>query len=64
MRVFITGISEYMGLRWRYLGARLHPDWYDTMLFDWVISNSKLSGTGWAPHYSSAAALRSALNFT
>lgn len=54
-------VRGYMGFRWRYLGDRLHPDWYDTMLFDWVISNSKLRETGWAPRFSSADALRSAL---
>jgi hypothetical protein len=51
----------YMSLRRCYLRARLHPDGYDTLLFDWVISNSKLRETGWAPRFSSADALISAL---
>jgi nucleoside-diphosphate-sugar epimerase len=51
-----------MDLRWRYYNSRLHPDWYYAQSFDWVFSNSKLRQTGWKPEYSSAHALRSALN--
>jgi UDP-glucose 4-epimerase len=48
-------------VRWRYFKWPTHPSWIQTALIDFSVSNAKLRATGWAPHYCSAEALRTAL---
>ncbi len=48
-------------VRWRYFGWPTHPSWIRTTLVDGSLSNAKLRATGWAPHYCSAEALRTAV---
>jgi len=48
-------------LRWRWLGAPVHPSWVRDMLVDFTGSNARLKAAGWAPRFGSEAALRAAL---
>ncbi len=48
-------------VRWRYLGSPTHPSWVLQALADSVATNAKLRGTGWAPRYNCAEAIRAAL---
>jgi hypothetical protein len=48
-------------VRWRFLGAPVHPSWVQTTLIDGSFSNAKLKAAGWVPHYNSAQAIRAAL---
>ena len=48
-------------LKWRYFGASVHSSWVDLSVLDATVSNAKLKSTGWAPRYTSEAAVRSAL---
>jgi nucleoside-diphosphate-sugar epimerase len=56
--VWLARLVTYF--QWRYFGSSIHPSWVDTMLVDATVSNAKLKSTGWAPQYTSEAAVRSA----
>lgn len=48
-------------IRWNYLDSPTHPSWVRATLVDFTASNAKLRAAGWAPRYTSAEAIRSAL---
>jgi nucleoside-diphosphate-sugar epimerase len=48
-------------ISWRYFGSNVHSSWVDIMMVDAVMSNARLRSTGWAPRYTSEAAVRSAV---
>ncbi len=50
-----------MGVQWKLLNEKIHPDWMDIHFLDYTFSNAKLKSTGWKPRYSSDDALRSAI---
>lgn len=48
-------------VRWRFLGACIHPSYVRDMMVDFVGSNAKLKSAGWTPRYGSAEAFIAAL---
>lgn len=48
-------------IQWNYLGSTTHPAWLKGLLYDSILSNTKLKATGWSPHFRCADAIRSAL---